>query len=76
MLELIKVNGTAASDYIADECDICHTQDMMVSDGTGVGVRIVHDTKLFVETESLVYKCLLDTQEATDLFHHVTIFRE
>jgi hypothetical protein len=37
---------------------------------------VVHDTESFVETESLVYKRLLDIQKAKNLFHSVTIFRE
>ena len=41
-----------------------------------VGVGVVDDTKSFVEADCLVYKCLLDTQEATNLFYGVAIFWE
>jgi hypothetical protein len=76
VLEFVKVDGTAVSDYIGDECDICHTEDTTAPDDARVGVGVVHDTESFVETESLVYERLLDTQKATNLFHSVTIFRE
>ena len=45
-------------------------------DDMGVGVGVVHDTESFVEGESPVYERLLDIQEATNLFHSVTIFRK
>ena len=41
-----------------------------------VGVGVVDNTKSFVEAECLVYKCLLDTQKATNLFYSVAIFCE
>ena len=76
MLELVEVDSAVVSDYIVDECNICHTEDTMAPGDTGVGVGVVHDAESFVETESLIYKSVLDTQEATNLFHSITIFRE
>ena len=76
MLEFVEVDGAVVSNYIGDECDICHTEDTTAPDDTGVGVGVVHNTESFVEGESPVYEHLLDTQEATNLFHSVTIFRK
>jgi hypothetical protein len=76
VLEFIKVDSVAVSDNIADEGDICHTEDTTAPGSVGVGVGVVHNTEALVEIERLVYEGLLDTQEATDLFHIVTIFGE
>ena len=48
----------------------------MSPDDTRVGVGVVHDTKSFVEAESLVYERFFYTQEVTNLFCGVAIFRE
>ncbi|KAN0091032.1 hypothetical protein V8E55_004598 [Tylopilus felleus] len=74
LLKLVKIDGIALLDHIANENDIFLAEDARMSNGTGIGIRVGDGANFFVEPEHIVSKHFLDTKDTTDVFDGAALF--